>query len=89
MEIAPHHRKIMFSFQHCWWINQQIGNRQCTHYLIVCALMISNFCFLVALAKNKNTVFREVVDNDDHENILLLALPALPQHGNGAVLAPR
>ncbi len=37
----------------------------------------------------KNTVFREVVDNEDYENILLLALPALPQHSNGAVLMPR
>jgi hypothetical protein len=36
-----------------------------------------------------NTVFREVVDNKDHENILSLALPALPQHDNGTVLTPR
>ncbi len=37
----------------------------------------------------KNTVFREVVNDEVHENILSLALHALPQHGNGAVLTPR
>jgi hypothetical protein len=37
----------------------------------------------------KNTVFSKVVNNEDHENILLLALSALPQHGNGAVSTPR
>jgi hypothetical protein len=46
--------------------------------------------FLVALAVlTKRTVFREVINDDDHENILLLALPTLPQHSNGAVLMPR
>jgi hypothetical protein len=46
--------------------------------------------FLVALAVlTKNTVFREIINNDHHKNILLLALPVLPQHGNGAVLMPK
>ncbi len=34
-------------------------------------------------------LFREVVNDEDHENILLLALHALPQQGDGAVLMPR
>jgi hypothetical protein len=34
-------------------------------------------------------LFREVINDEDHENILSLALSALPQHGNGAVLTPK
>jgi hypothetical protein len=37
----------------------------------------------------KFTIFSEVFDDEDHENILSLASHALPQHGNGAVLTPR
>jgi hypothetical protein len=35
------------------------------------------------------TLFSKVVDNEDYEKILLLALPALPQHGHGTVLTLR
>jgi hypothetical protein len=55
------------------------------------ALTISNFCFSCSCGHSyeKNTVFGEVVNNEDHENILLLASPALPQHGDGTVSMPR
>jgi hypothetical protein len=36
----------------------------------------------ICLYEKKNIVFREVINDDDHENILSLALPALPQHCN-------
>ncbi len=92
MEIAPpHDRKIAFSFHQRWLLNSWISNRQCMYFSIVRALMISNFCFSCSCGHSckKNTVFREVINNEDHENILLLALHALSQHGNGAVLTPR
>jgi hypothetical protein len=44
--------------------------------------------FLVALAVlTKKSVLIEVINDDDHENILLLASPALPHHGDAAVLS--
>jgi hypothetical protein len=94
MEIAPpHDREIAFSFQRRWLLNSLISDHQCTYFLIVRALTISNFCFSCSCGrsyeKTKNTVFREVVDDEDHENILSLALHALPQHGDGAVSTPR
>jgi hypothetical protein len=43
MIIAPPH--FMIDLQQRWPINREIGNRQCTYYLIVCALTIADFFF--------------------------------------------
>jgi hypothetical protein len=90
MAPPPHGHKISISVQLRWCNNSLFGDHQCTYCLIVHALTISNFGFLVALAVlTKKTLFREVINYDNHENILLLALHTLAQHGNGAVSMPR
>jgi hypothetical protein len=92
MNIAPPPLlQVVFPFQQRCMINSLIGKCQCTYCSIVRALRISNFGFSCSCgcSYEKNIFFREVVDDDNHENILLFALPTLPQHGNGAVSMPR
>jgi hypothetical protein len=49
MRITPsHHHDFTIDLQQCWSINRKIGNRQCTYYLIVHALTVTDCCFFVA-----------------------------------------
>ena len=83
----PPDPEMPISFQLHWLINSLIGDCQCT---LVPALTISNFGFFVALVIcMKKYCFQRGDDNVDHENIILLALLTLPQHGDGAVSKPR
>jgi hypothetical protein len=61
MEIAPPHDcNILIYFQQRWLINSLMGNPQCMHYLIVHALMISNFCFSYSFGRSyEKTLFSE------------------------------
>ena len=41
----PHRCEFTIDLQQCWSINRKIGNRQCTYYLIVGALTVTDCCF--------------------------------------------
>jgi hypothetical protein len=48
MRIAPpppHHCEFIIDLQQCWSINRKIGDRQCTYYLNVRALTVTDRIF--------------------------------------------
>jgi hypothetical protein len=45
----PHRRDFTIDLQKCWLINRKIGDRQCTYYLIVRALTVTDCCFFLQL----------------------------------------